>query len=200
MNYSQDSTLSRRLKILCLCLSFSTLYSLIPAPATARMIPQSSSGRKDKARNKTDSLATERRKQAQSILITLASEARGFQDQKLRARSLARIADTLWEIDPEQSRSLFRKSWEAAETADANSGSYTLGEGPSNLRREVLTLAAKRDRSLAEEFLQKLKAEQDASDAKPVLETNASELPAALQQRLNLAENLVRSVDTKRAL
>ena len=202
MNYPQDSTFSRRLKILCLFLSFSTLYSLIPAPATARMIPQSSSGRKDQARNKTgaDTLAAERRKQAQSILITLASEARGFQDQKLRARSLARIADTLWEIDLEQSRSLFRKSWEAAETADANSGSYTLGEGPSNLRREVLTLAAKRDRSLAEEFLQKLKAEQDASDTKPVLETNASELPAALQQRLNLAENLVRSGDNKRAL
>jgi len=166
------------------------------------MISQSSSGRKDKGRNKTgaDSLATERRKEAESILITLASEARGFQDQKLRARSLARIADTLWEIDPEQSRSLFRKSWEAAETADANSGSYTLGEEPSNLRREVLTLAAKRDRSLAEEFLQKLKAEQNASDTKPVLETNASDLPAALQQRLNLAENLVRSGDTKRAL
>jgi len=130
----------------------------------------------------------------------LASEARSFRDQKLRARSLARIADALWEVEPEQSRSLFRKSWEAAETADSDSGSYALGEGPPNLRREVLILAAKRDRSLAEEFLQKLKAEQDATDTKPILETNSSELPAALQQRLNLAENLVRSGDIKRAL
>lgn len=202
MNYSQYFTLSRRLKIVCLCLSLSILCSLTQAPASAQTIPQSSSRRKDTVRDKTgaDSLATEQRKQAQFLLITLASEARSFRDQKLRARSLARIADTLWKVDPEQSRSLFRKSWEAAETADADSGSYALGEGPSNLRREILTFAAKHDRSLAEEFLQKLETDQETTNTKPSLETNFSELPAALQQRLSLAENLVRSGDIKRAL
>lgn len=199
MNHSLDFTLSRRLKILCLCLSLSILCSLTHARVSAQTTPQKSSDGKDLVRHKrgADSLAKERRKQAQSLLITLASEAQSYRDQKLRARSLARIADTLWEVDPEQSRAFFSKSWEAAETADAESGSYSLGEGPPNLRREVLSLAAKRDRSLAEEFLQKLKTEQDATDTKSI---NSSELPGALQQRLNVAESLVRSGDIKRAL
>lgn len=202
MSYSQDFTLSHRFRVLNLCLSFSLVCSLAEVHALAQTISSSSSGRKDTARIKTgaDSLATDRRKQAQSLLITLASEAASFRDQKLRARSLARVADILWEVDPEQSRLLFRKSWEAAETADADSGNYDLGEGPSNLRQEILILAAKRDRFLTEEFLQKLKPEQDATTSKPVSETNSSALPAALQQRLNLAENLVRSGDIKRAL
>ncbi|HKP84045.1 MAG TPA: hypothetical protein VJT69_18655 [Pyrinomonadaceae bacterium] len=189
-------------RIVYLCLSFSILCSFAKGNASAQAIPRSSSVRKDTARIKAgaDNLATDRIKQAHSILITLASEAGSFRDQKLRARSLARIADTLWEVDPEQSRSLFRKSWEAGETADADSGSYNLGEEPSNLRREILTLVAKRDRSLAEEFLQKLEAAQEATITQPVSETRSSELPAALQQRLNLAENLVRSGDIKRAL
>ncbi|HSE23022.1 MAG TPA: hypothetical protein VLB68_15250, partial [Pyrinomonadaceae bacterium] len=51
------------------------------------------------------------------LLVSLASDARSFRDQTLRARSLARIADALWDIDAEQGRTLFRKAWEAAEIA-----------------------------------------------------------------------------------
>src|ERR671926_633575 len=61
---------------------------------------------------------SERRARARALLISLSSDARSFRDQTLRARSLARIANALWPVDPEQARMLFRKAWEAAELAD----------------------------------------------------------------------------------
>ncbi|MEK6280333.1 MAG: hypothetical protein AABN95_08260 [Acidobacteriota bacterium] len=63
----------------------------------------------------------ERRIQARSLLISLAADARNFRDPTLRSRSLARIADALWQVDAEQGRLLFRKAWEALEVADQES-------------------------------------------------------------------------------
>ena len=60
----------------------------------------------------------QRRNRARSLLISLSSDAGTFNDQTLRARSLARIADTLWQVDTDQARLLFRKAWDAAEVAD----------------------------------------------------------------------------------
>src|SRR5205807_10120933 len=60
----------------------------------------------------------ERRANAQSLLISLAADAANFDDQTLRARTLARIADVLWEADPDRARAMFRKSWDAAEAVD----------------------------------------------------------------------------------
>src|SRR5215831_5226639 len=117
----------------------------------------------------------ERRDNAQSLLLNLAADAGRFNDQKLRARTQARIADALWEADPERARALFRKAWEAAEAADkesqqrlqdevkqqqAKNGGSAAVSGPPNLRGEVLRLAARRDRALREEFLAKLHAEK----------------------------------------
>lgn len=159
----------------------------------------------DTARNKSNSrieserVDRDRRAQARALLISLATDARSFRDQTLRARCLARIADALWDVDAEQGRTLFRKAWEAAETADENPAPYTLGQGPPDLRGEVLKLVARRDRPLAEEFLEKLKADQKSADpenSKPDLWA----LPEALQQRLRLAGSLLRSGDVERAL
>lgn len=46
-----------------------------------------------------DGQINDRRAQARSLLASLATDARTFQDQTLRARSLARIADALWQVD-----------------------------------------------------------------------------------------------------
>ena len=154
-----------------------------------------SSRNKSAAKAEADHIANERRVQARLLLISLASDASAFRDLKLRARSLARIADVLWPVDAEQARALFRKAWEAAETADENQESYTLGQGPQNIRGEVLTLSAKRDRVLTEEFLQKVKADQKEKD-----EPASDNVLEAQQQRLNLAESLLRTNDVKRAL
>jgi len=148
---------------------------------------------KTAAKAEAERIRTQRRSQARLLLTSLASDARSFRDQTLRGRSLARIADALWEVDAEQGRSLFRRAWEAAETADRES------EEPLNLRRYVLTMAARRDLLLAEEFLQKLKTEQQQNKTENS-RTNLWELSAASQQRLNLAESLLRTGDTERAL
>jgi hypothetical protein len=153
-----------------------------------------------------------RRQQARSLLIALSTDARAFHDQTLRARSLARIADALWTVDGEQARLLFRKSWEAAEIADrendqklqeeikqqqAKTGrsGYAVSLPPS-LRREVLRLAARKDRVLGEEFLEKLKAEKVEAATKP----DPGKLNESLSQRLGVARELLETGDVERAL
>ena len=159
----------------------------------------------------------ERREKARALLVALSSDARTFRDETLRARSLARIADALWQVDPEQGRLLFRKAWDAAEGADLESDkklqeeirqqqARTGNKGyaintPPNIRREVLRLAAKHDRALGEEFLeklrvQKLEAANSATSAKP----NPNNLSEALNQRLSVARELFKNGDVERAL
>jgi hypothetical protein len=191
------------------------------SPAVKAKGPPNNPASRDKsdAKAEADRIAKERRAQARSLLISLASDARSFRDQTLRARSLARIADALWDVDPEQGRNLFRRAWEAADTADRESqerlnihgGSVimkpaeitperisSVGMSP-DLRKEVLKLAARHDRLLAEEFLKKLKADQQEtkSENSP---TDLWRLPEALQQRLSLAKGLLGAGDIERAL
>src|ERR1051325_9169255 len=63
-------------------------------------------------------IRNERRQQARALLISLATDARSFRDQGLRAGTLTRIAELLWSVDNEQSRALFHRAWDAAEIAD----------------------------------------------------------------------------------
>ena len=156
--------------------------------------------------------ARKRRVQARSLLIALSTDARTFNDQTLRARSLARIADALWPVDAEQGRLLFRKAWEAAEGADLESdrklqqeieqqkaktgGGYAISLPPS-VRREVLKLAARHDRALGEEFLEKLKAQKlEAANNAP----KVGRLNEALSQRLGVARELLLAGELDRAL
>lgn len=151
----------------------------------------------------------ERRDRARALLVALSSDARTFNDQTLRARSLARIADALWRVDPEQGRLMFRKAWEAAEVADqesdrkhqeeiqqikARTGGGYATTLPPNIRREVLRLVARHDRALGEEFLEKFKA-QKAEAA-----SNLNPLSDAMSQRLSLATELVGAGELERAL
>jgi hypothetical protein len=182
-------------------LIFLTHSASAQSPAAKPRAPLDNAAGKDKsvAKAEADRIRKERQSQARSLLISLASDARSFRDQTVRARSLARIADALWDVDAEQSRTLFRKAWEAAETADQNQGPYSMGQLPLNLRREVLKLTGRRDRHLAEEFLQKLRADQKevrAENSNPSLWA----LPEALEQRLDLARGLLSTGDIERAL
>lgn len=155
-----------------------------------------------------------RRQQARSLLIALATDARAFHDQTLRARSLARIADALWTVDTENGRLLFRKAWEAAEVADrendqklqesikqqqAKTGRSGYATSlPPSLRREVLRLAARKDRALGEEFLDKLKTEK--AEAATNARLNSGKLNESMSQRLGLAGELLSTGDIQRAL
>jgi hypothetical protein len=129
----------------------------------------------------------------------------------LRARVQARIADALWDQDKEAARALFRRAWDVAESLDLgaafNSGNPApgrLAQGQSrqrtNLRREIVQLAARRDHALGEEFLAKLTA-KDAAQRASEPTTNRQELsPAEIAERLRLADGFLDSDNVERAL
>lgn len=165
----------------------------LPTPTSKPTLANSGETTKSLASADAERVRAERRQQARSLLISLASEARSFHDQALRARTMTRIADTLWSVDAEQGRGLFRRAWEAAEIADRES------KQSLNLRRQVLVVIARRDRLLAEEFLQKMKDEQDAVKIDNS-KRNLWALNEAAQHRLDIAESLLRTGDTERAL
>ena len=193
---------SRLSIIVGLGLTFLAQPASAQSPAAKPTPPLSNTSRRDKAGAKAeaDRAAKERRvEEARLLLISLAGDARSFRDQTLRARSLARIADALWSLDAEQGRALFRRAWEAAEIADESQEPYTLGEGPPNLRGEVLKLVARRDRLLAEEFLKKLKGDPQETKAENP-ETDSERLKEALEKRISLARELLGAGDIKAAL
>jgi hypothetical protein len=186
---------------------------------TVSQSPPAAAPTKTPAKTKKDPAAArlraEQRGLALSLLVSLSNEARAFRDQRLRARTLARIADGLWEADPDQSRTLFQKAWEAAEVADQESARQmkedrerqeARGRGaaltrPPDLRSEVLRFAAKRDRALGEELLEKLKKDkaQELADANTAASRQPFDLPEAMAQRLRLARQLL-EVDVPRSL
>ena len=208
-------------------LSLPLLFLLTPsanAQATsdkAGSQPQpTASPSKTSARNKANAAAAkakidQQHALAMSLLVSLANDARSFPDQRLRARTLSRIADALWEPDPEQGRALFRRAWDAAVASDqdslrkmeeerkqqeAKTGSYSIAM-PPDLRSEVLRLAARHDRALGEELLDKLTEakKQEATEAASPARNDPFETPAALRQRLRLARQLLDS-DVDRAM
>jgi hypothetical protein len=211
----------------CLRLSFTiglSSFLLVQAPhalaqKTKAPVKTVSGKEKSEARLEAERIRKEQQAQARSLLVSLASDARSFRDQALRARSLARVADALWDVDVEQGRSLFRKAWEAAEIAtrennerlnirdgvvsvksdDLNPATFSAIAANRDLRKEVLLIVAPRDRALSEEFLEKLKESQPERKSENT-SVDLWGLPDALQQRLSLAENLLRAGNIERAL
>ncbi|HWN08194.1 MAG TPA: hypothetical protein VNO50_02785 [Pyrinomonadaceae bacterium] len=183
-------------------------------PTTAAS-PEKTAAKSKKLTAAEKAKADQLRALATSLLISLSNDARSFSDQKLRARTLARIADGLWHADPDQSRALFQRAWDAAGVADEESGRVfkddmrrqmsggrgAVGSLPPDLRAEVLRLAAKRDRALGEELLEKLKRDktQEANESADTGRREVPGLPEAMAQRLRLARQLL-DADIPRAL
>ena len=152
----------------------------------------------------------QRRIFATSLLISLATEARSFKNPELRSRVLARAADALWESDNATSRALFVRAWDAAEVADAEGPVINPKDVPkdvpvaflvglrkregNDLRVDVLSLASRRDRTLGEHFLAKLKSEdlQKPGDAKNAsISRDVFSGPEASLKRLLVAKKLL---------
>ena len=190
-------------------------------PASGNKASQAEKGsKKTSKREEPNPLALQRRTIAISLLSSLADEARSYQNQTLRARVQARAADALWESDVEKARALFRRAWEAADTADkeafrryqeqresAARGANEYIPSPPELRSEVLRLSAKRDRALSEEFLAKLTDDTNRETSgpdtiNPALAKTADpeDPPYAVAQRLQLASRLLEEGDIARAL
>lgn len=150
------------------------------------------------------------------VISSLADEARSYKDESLRARVQARAADVLWNVDRERARTLFARAWEAAQIVDKEgrhkneeerrrflSGTGGTGFIPPapNLRAEVLRLAARHERTLAEGFLAKMdeenKRDEEESKAK---RWDPTEPPEAITNRLQLARQLLENGETEKAL
>ncbi|HEX8721014.1 MAG TPA: hypothetical protein VF736_10320 [Pyrinomonadaceae bacterium] len=196
MRFSRPSAAAA---VACLALTACARHAAAQ-PAAAR--PKESPARAAAVERDPDAAEAERaraarREQARALLFALSGEARGFRDPVLRARSLARTADALWIVAEEQARALFREAWDAAGGAERED------DERRDLRGGVLAPAARRDRPLAEEFLQKLRAEQEeaASGGKgsPAHDSQWA-LPGASEKRLELATNLLGTGDVERAL
>ncbi|HYJ86180.1 MAG TPA: hypothetical protein VEW46_09005 [Pyrinomonadaceae bacterium] len=221
--------MAHRSSVTALLLSLTLLFSLSPQAGaqatsdkpTSQPQPQpAASPAKTAARKTANSVAAkakidQQHAMALSLLVSLANDARSFPDQKLRARTLSRIADALWEPDPEQGRALFRRAWDAAVVSDqeslrkmeeerkqqeAKTGSFSIAM-PPDLRSEVLRLAAGHDRALGEELLDKLTEakKQEATEGASPSRVDPFETPAAVRQRLRLARQLLDS-DVDRAV
>jgi hypothetical protein len=162
-------------------------------------------------------IRNERRANAQSLLVTLADDATRFKDSILRARTLARVADQLWEVDRQRARSMFRSAWDAAEIAEdelvaradeqqrqmTNSGNgFSSIPSRPRVRQEVLRLATKHDRNLGEEFLTKLQAQRDRENqgTKRTTPDPMGAIDPVSQQRLEVACQLLNAEQTERAM
>ncbi|MET0624153.1 MAG: hypothetical protein ABW250_14305 [Pyrinomonadaceae bacterium] len=227
--------MSKRVSLLALALC--SVVSPLPAGAQEAQPAQPAKSAKTtkapakKTAAEPDPMAEIRRTTAVSLVTTLADDARAFREPGLRARVQARAADALWDTDRERAATLFRRAWDEAESADAEAdrrvaedrrrqqrerGAFSIALPPS-LRTEVLRLAAKRDRALGEELLNKLEearkresesaatsnerppdAAQDAS-GKPQ-RPDPMETPPAVAKRLRLAVQLLDDGDVDRAV
>jgi hypothetical protein len=194
-----------------------------PTPA-AKQVKTSA---KKAGADESDPLAEVRRITAVSLVNTLADDARMFHDPLLRARVQARAADALWDTDRDRALLLFRRAWDEAESADAETDrkleeekqrqirehGFASIQLPPSIRTEVLRLAAKRDRALGEEFLTKLEEarKREAENAvtsndRPTTPTQSNgrrdptEAPPTVAKRLRLAVQLLQDGDTERAI
>jgi hypothetical protein len=161
-----------------------------------------------------DPLEDERRAFAISLVISVADEARSYSDLALRPRVLARSADVLWNADNTTARALFRRAWEAAEKGDAEEVTVKTKDNPPpmvialrrasgrDLRYEVMSLAARRDRALSEEFFAKLTndTERETADSKSGRSSDSWSTSDAVSKRLQVARKLLEDGQVEEAL
>ena len=164
---------------------------------------------------RSDTLEDQRRAFAISLISSLGTEARGYSDLTLRPRVLARAADVIWDSDQSAAQSLFRRAWEAAEKGDAEDATVKPKDdtpsmvsalrrlGGRDLRAEVLSLVARRDRVLAEEFLAKLKSASDRESSQAKTSSRSSDgwsMPDAMSKRILAAGQLLKEGQIERAI
>jgi hypothetical protein len=165
---------------------------------------------------KVDAEAEQQRAVAISLVTSLADEARSFKDQTRRARVLARAGDVLWESEPDRARDLFKRAWDAADTADTEAARQRAEDikrmqanrepvvlrGTPDLRSEVLRIVAKRDRKLGEEFLKALDEANAKANEEAMARARRNDAFAELgsSKRLQLARRLVEDGEVERAM
>jgi hypothetical protein len=192
--------------VLIISVNASMVWAQQPAPAFQPVTTNAKASARE-----VDPEVAQRRSIALGLLTFLAIEARSYRDEALRARVQARVADALWNHEPDNARALFRRAWEAAEaveTQDGGSGASAPGRFSnrpvrprSNLRAEILKLVAQRDHALGEEFLKRLTGTKKDDTARPSESADRANAlsPAEIRERLRLAGEFLEADNIQRA-
>jgi hypothetical protein len=199
------------------CIIISVLGLFFSVPIKAQTTAENKPHAKSSKVSEVNSSEVQRRAFAVTLVTSLADEARSYDDMALRARVLARAADTLWDADRDTARVLFRRAWEAAEKGDAEETTLKTNNPPPmvvalrrisgrDLRSELLGLVGRRDSTLSEEFLAKLKDEttRELTESKSNASTRNTfdswSVSEAMAKRLLLAARLLDDGQVERAL
>jgi hypothetical protein len=150
--------------------------------------------------DRSNILPTPDQQSALIVLDQLFEAAKGFEDDLLRIRTQARVADMLWPYDEPRARRQFEESFHAAmsaKTASTNGltppgGAFMQTSPLSELRSEVLTLVSRRDASLAEKLIESVASDSPDKDSGIQAQTSAEQKARSglyLQAALSIAES-----------
>ena len=152
------------------------------------------------AKNNHDLTSVQRR--ALDLLAQLSDAVKALDDESLKLKLQAQIADALWEHDENRARAQFESAFRAIAAVKAPSGNTRAGQSADLslqyfTRSELLTLIAHRDVSLAKRLMDSLSTLSLPADLDPALSAQARTNQAGLY--LSLARSLV-STDPQQAV
>jgi hypothetical protein len=103
------------------------------------------------------------------VLNSTADEARKWDDKRVAARTQARIADLIWDANPESANNYLKAAWSASASVEEPKVDRSAFVNPSRrnaVRRDVLLVARKRAPELAAKWLQEMVEESKSGDEK----------------------------------
>lgn len=141
--------------------------------------PRKKDARKEKAELSNEQL------QALWLLENIGERANKLEGSILKVRVIAKVADSLWQVNESQARRLFKEAFDAVDSIKLNASkdqrmrmaAASGGPGPlGNLRREVLRIIAARDFKLAEGLRESIK------ESRPDVNTEGSSEPSEKEE------------------
>lgn len=134
--------------------------------AAAQNSEKSLSAAKSAAANAVENVATQRRKQALSLVEQTASQAAKWDDKTAAVRVLTDAADLFWDEDAPTARRWLLKAWDLTDAIeeqpnDEKTRQFWRGGKRSGLKNVVLQVAVRRDSKFADKLLEKLNDEAD---------------------------------------
>ncbi len=160
------------LRICCL-LSLLAMVSL--AQNTNKVINKSTNGKpvNKESKNNTEKELTPIQQRAIYLLQSLTKEVTNIDDNLLKIKVKARIADTLWEREEKRARQLFQETFQSIDSLEVtentnkntqNSIRAILTSSQFQLRQELLSLVAVHDASFADELRKSTERRKDTKN------------------------------------
>ena len=128
------------------------------------------------------------------VLNTTADEARKWDDMGVAARTQARIADLIWEVNPENAHNYLKAAWIASARVEEPKRDRSSFVNPSlrnAVRRDVLLVARKRAPELAATWLEEMVEESKYAEKKErgTFDDRSARSAVLLQMANELVEN-----------